>query len=63
MISGQLKPTNIFLMDKHYKYIYKLWKELMRIHIAYADEDKSKDDSEITDEYFKFTFFHNDFCP
>jgi hypothetical protein len=56
MISGQLKPTNIFLMDKHYKYIYKLWKELMRIHIAYADEDKSKDDSEITDEYFKFTF-------
>ena len=28
----------------------------MRIHIAYTDEDKSKDDSEITDEYFKFTF-------
>ena len=25
-IVGDLKPTNIFMMDKNYKYVYKLWR-------------------------------------
>jgi hypothetical protein len=55
-VFGQLKPTNIFLMDKHYKYVYRLWKELGLSHIIeYEDLDMARE-IEITDEYFKFVY-------
>jgi len=47
IIRGQLKPTNIFMMDKEYKYVYKLW-NLPRSLDQAADEPESP---EVENEY------------
>ena len=47
VIVGELKPTNIFMMDKNYKYIYKLW-QLFGVSGKDADKIKSE---EISAEY------------
>jgi hypothetical protein len=44
---GPLKPTNIFMMDKNYKYVYKLW---YTISDEFYEESIIRD-KEITDEY------------
>lgn len=53
-ITTSLKLTNIFLMDRHYKYIYKLWKTLSH-KPEVATENK---DTEFMGEsnYFSFVY-------
>lgn len=62
-VTGKLKKTNIFMMDKYYKEAYKLW-ELLNQKQEYSIYDEVQ---EITDEYeifckilfaFALRYFH-----